>query len=256
MPTGLCRERGLIKRHFRGDVSSGEEGELRAHLPACAACRGYYDRFLLHARLTRSGRSPSDRLAIGLGLHPAPAQGVRALLAPWPLAGVAAAVALLLVLGRGTLESPASDFGARGAATPSRSALEIYRVPHNQKPAPVEGVISPDDELAFAYRNPLKYKHLLVFGIDDARTVYWFHPAWNGQAATPVAISIAPGVGPHELGEAVRHDLREGTLRVIGLFTNSPLSVAVIEERIRRGALDLPNAERSETKLKVGRALP
>lgn len=252
---GSCQRRRLVTRHFRGQVAAREEVVLRGHLPECASCRAYYDRHLLYSELTQRGRSPVDRIAAGLGLRPPrpvwTLATARAVLGPWPLAGVAAA-ALLLVVGRGMIDRPA-EFGARGVAVPARSALEIYRVPRNEKPAPAGSRIAADDELAFAYRNPMKYKHLLVFGVDEARNVYWFHPAWNGQRDMPVAIPIAPGVGPHELGEAVRHDLRGRALRVVGLFTNTPVSVAEVEQRVQRGTLDLPNAERSETILQVER---
>jgi hypothetical protein len=255
-----CRERRLVRRHFSHQLEPQEETALRAHLPDCARCRGLYDRHLLYETLVHGDRRPAvDRIAAGLGLGPAPQTPGRALLAPWSLAGLTAAAGLLLIVAVARRHSDSADvadsdrqFLARGrAAVAGHSRIDVYKVHGGDRPVAADGKIAARDELAFAYRNPRAYKHLLLFGVDEDRNVYWFHPAWVDPARPPLAIAIAPGPAPHELGEAVRHELRGRTLRVVGLFTNAPVSVTAVEERVRRGAVDFPNSERSETILEV-----
>lgn len=259
----VCRERRLVRRHFARQLEPQEETALRAHLPDCARCRSLYDRHLLYETLVRGDRRPAvERIAAGLGLGPAPPTPGRALLAPWSLAGLTAAAGVLLIVavahrrsdvaGVADVADNSRQFLARGrAAVAGHSQIEVYKVHGSDRPVAADGKIAARDELAFAYRNPRAYKHLLLFGVDENRNVYWFHPAWVDPARPPLAITIAPGAAPRELGEAVRHDLRGRTLRVVGLFTNAPISVTAVEERVRRGAVDLPDSECSETILEV-----
>lgn len=256
MAAADCGRRALVDRHFTGRLSPAEEAGMRGHMPECVDCRQRYERHLLYQRLTGAGRPAAARIRAGLDF--AAAGGGRATWPRWSLAGAAAAGALLLLVAvtrrpvHDGVDNGEAEFAARGARPVAlHSQVEVYKVHAGEPPTLAHGRIAAADELAFAYRNPRGFSHLLLFGVDENHIVYWFHPAWTDPQRPPSAIAIAAGIGPRELGEAVRHDLRGRTLRVIGLFTNAPVSVTTVEDQVRRGAALLPGSERSETVLEV-----
>jgi predicted anti-sigma-YlaC factor YlaD len=48
--------RRLVDAHFRGDIAAESERRMRAHLPRCATCRGYYERHLVLEKLDPAAR--------------------------------------------------------------------------------------------------------------------------------------------------------------------------------------------------------
>jgi hypothetical protein len=99
-----------------------------------------------------------------------------------------------------------------------------------EKPVALGEVMRASDELAFAFDNPASARHLLIFGVDEHRHVYWYHPAWVNPATTPTAVAI-PG-GRHELPEAVSHDLDGGVLTLYAVFANEAVSVRELERAL------------------------
>lgn len=242
MTTPSCAQERLVDQHF--ELRGGPAGErrLRAHLDSCEACRARYRRQLLLARLDPQAPSPQERLARGLGLASRrPARRWLALVTA--AVGTAAAIALW--------PSPDKGFTARGgpAALPS---MVVYRVDRAGASEPVGGVIGPTDELAFAYRNPKARKFLLVFGIDEHRHVYWYHPSWSDAAQDPEAVPIRPGDDLVELPEAIAHPLDGHTLTVHALLLDRPLRVREVEERVLRGE-PVPGADDEALRLEVRR---
>jgi hypothetical protein len=238
----------MVDRHFAGSLGALAEKEMRAHLPECASCRARYDRHLLYGELTGRGRSPEERLARGLGFSErVPGDRPRWVL-PWSLAGAAAAASLALVL----IGPWMSEFTARGGPAAIPPGLQIYEVPRKGKPYLADGQIYPDRELAFSYTNPAGYKNLMVFGIDDRGEVYWFYPEYTDITKNPQSVPISAGVVPTELEAAIGHDLRGQRLRVIGVFTNEPLTVREVEAKVRFGDLNFPGGERVERTLEIG----
>jgi hypothetical protein len=248
-----------IDAHFARAISSAEERELRLHLPECATCRLYYERHLLIEKLDPAAEASGAeaRIAAGLGLG----LDRRRATAHYALA---AAVALVLALGLPSLRSriaqtppattgaapspptvPAqpteeSDLAARGVATANASShLLVYRFRSNHGAELVEQAIGRNDELAFAYANPERFDRVLIFGVDEHRHVYWYHPVWSKQREDPSGVTIAAGPEVHELPEAVRQPLDGHTLHVIALFTREPLSVKTVERMLRTGEMDL-----------------
>ena len=241
-PSSHEDSRRAIDAHFAGRAVPRLEAAMRAHTLDCASCRSYYDRHLLLARLDPTALDAEARIARGLGLEDRPrARGRRA---GWlaALALPVAAGAILLAWPERHAEHPGpppsngaftARAGARLGPRDREPALWIYRLEAGGPVRVVEGRVQAADELAFAYANPAGKSHLLVFGVDEHRHVYWFHPAWAPGQSPPKAVPAAPGPGPHELGEAIQHRVDGGRLIVRALLADRPLGVAEVEARIR-----------------------
>jgi hypothetical protein len=245
-----ARARRAIAAHFAADIAPAEERALREHLPGCAPCRALYDRHLVLAALDPSGRPAEERLARGLGLGGR--RGSRR--APLVLAllggtAAAAAVAALVVAAR---PDPVARGGSGAAETARAPELVVYRLAGDGAPQPSPQVIHGGDELAFAYRNPRASRRLLVFGVDEHRHVYWYHPGWSDARDNPAAVPIATGPGLHELPAAVAHRLDGSKLVIHALFTDRALTVADVESAVAAGsALPLPETTDAPTAIEV-----
>ncbi len=240
-PSEPCAQRRLVDLHFEGRIQPDEERALREHLPGCEACRAYYERHMLLARLDPAGRPMEQRLARGLGLSaPRPDNGRKA----WLLAGsgalAAAAAAVLFSL---VLRAPDPDdgFSPRGGGTEAPATeVRVYALPQGSEAKPVGDAISAHDELAFAYRSRSPYTRLMIFGVDEQNNVYWFHPAYTDPAKDPEAIPIQADGKLHELKEAVGHDYKGKSLRIVALLASQPLRVKHVEAALQQGEPGLP----------------
>jgi hypothetical protein len=217
-----CANRHMVDRHFAGQVRPTEEASLREHLPGCESCRRYYERHLLLAELDPSALGAQERIAIGLGVSTSAST-----LWSLPRAPLLAAAALAACLALFMLRpvDSASEFQARGIATEPR--VWVYRVGPDGKPVELGDVMAPNDELAFAFDNPGDAQRLLLFGVDEHRHLYWYHPAWLDPATTPTAVPAA--TGRHELPEAVSHQLDGGMLTLYAVFTSEGVTVRDVE---------------------------
>ena len=242
--------RKAIVAHFAGAATPAGEQEMRAHLPLCDACHGYYEQHLLMSTLDPAGLPREARLARGLGLRPARA--------PWRVSlgwlGVTAtafAALAIVVYGSGGLSrhrggtdgsetSAASDSvttrgGPAGVAAARTPEVQIYRFASGAPAGAAErasDVVHAGDELAFAYRNPVGKGRLLVFAVDEHGHVYWYHPAWSDAAANPTAVPISAEPGLHELPAAVLHKFDGERIMVHALFTDRELSVRQVESAV------------------------
>jgi hypothetical protein len=219
-----------VDAHFAARISPEGERELRLHLVECRACRSYYDRHLLLAELDPSAKRAEERLAVGLGLG-APAKRARSMALGWAAAMAAAALALVVL----PLRYWRSDeFVARGLApATAEPQVLVYQVPAGQRPRAPKSTIRRSDELAFAYANSPGYRRLMIFGVDEHRHIYWYHPAWSDAALDPHGIEIAPGGDVREIPEAISHSIDGRELTVFAIFTNEDLSVRKIEDMVR-----------------------
>jgi hypothetical protein len=214
-----CGERRLIDRHFAGSIRPRDELRLREHLFGCESCRRYYERHQILAKLDPFALPGEERMALALGVRSsrrAPAQ------AAWLVAATLAACLAFLLL---RPSDPAQQFAARGIAAEPR--VWVYRVPAQGKPVELGTLMAPTDELAFAYDNPEQSGRLLIFGIDEHRHVYWYHPAWVDPQSAPAAVPI--GAGRRELPEAVAHELDGSELTLYAVFTNDAVTVRDVE---------------------------
>jgi len=220
-----CPSRSLVDRHFNGAISPVAEHVLRGHLAGCPGCRERYERYLLLGQLDPRMPSSEERLARGLGLSRRRSA--------WPRSAVLVlglAAAVLLVLQPRARDQP--SYLARGAAIADPDqALYIYRIAAGAEPRPVlDGAIRASDELAFAYRNRRGWPCLMVYALDEAHRVYWYHPAWTETASTPVAVPIEAGGERHELPDAIAQPLPAGRIQLHALFTDDCIDVRAVEQ--------------------------
>jgi hypothetical protein len=160
------------------------------------------------------------------------------------VAAAAAAVVLPVVLAKraptpGPLQT---EFRAKSAAAnpDPRSrwiALNAFRLSGNGPPEPLHGVLHVDDGLLFSYTNlgPAPFSHLMVFGIDEQRHVYWYYPAFLDPRDNPTGITIEKGASRVALDEVVAHRYRAGRLTVFGLFSDRAFSVSDVERAVEHG---------------------
>lgn len=229
------RARRAIGAHFAGRGSAVDAELLRTHVPACAGCRRSFERHQLLARLDPRALPEEDRIAAALGI--VRRRPRRTWMATFAVA--TAAAALFVVAPRALHHQVGGEPVARGAeVTPT---LLVYRVGADGTAARVVGdSIRRDDELAFGYTNPMGRAYLLVFGTDEHGHVYWYHPGWPMGTAPPVAVEARRGLGPHELDEAIRHQLDGHLLRVTAVLSDTRLGAEVVEHEGR--ALPFPRA--------------
>lgn len=214
-----------VDAHFESRGASPRGEGWRQEVAASPAARSRFARWLLLARLDRRQASAEERIARSLGLVPP-----RRTAAQWAGAlGLAAAVAVALLV---VLPRTGDDgFQARGAGTPAvASELRVYRVTGGQaSPLPPDGAFRRDDELAFAYRNPAGRAWLLVFAVDAAGQVYWFHPAWTDAAQDPVAVPARRSDDLVELPAATAHAWSTSPVTVYAWLSEQRRSVREVE---------------------------
>jgi hypothetical protein len=224
--------------HFAGRGSVADAELLRTHVSACDGCRRRFERHQLLARLDPRAVPEEERIAAQLGI--ARRRARRTWMAAAAIAAAGAALFVVAPRALPTRGGAGGEPAARGAGdvTP---ALLVYRVGSDGAATRVVGdSIRRDDELAFAYTNPMARAYLLVFGTDEHGHVYWFHPGWPVGAAAPVAVQAHPGLGPHELPEAIRHHLDGHHLRVTAVLSDTRFGADAIEHEGR--ALSFPPA--------------
>jgi hypothetical protein len=112
----------------------------------------------------------------------------------------------------------------------------------------VESDIRPDDALFFtvSHRPESPYRHAMILAFDDRGQIFWYHPAYTDASENPISIPLAPSHEPIALEEAVRHRLEPGWLRVVGLFSRSPLDVRSVEAIVTKAIAEQGGAARVE----------
>jgi hypothetical protein len=240
--------RRLVRQHFALETTPRNEHALREHLADCRDCSAFYQRHLVLARLDPKAPTAQERLASGLGFAKRP-QPQRAGFWFGAAGLVATAAAVFGLSVRAKPAGEASEPVARGAAVGVSQVL-AYRVESGKIAAPVGSSIAKTDELAFAYVNGGGYRHLLIYGVDEHRHIYWYHPAWTNAAQTPHGIAIESGPALRELPEAIAHELDGHQLTIHAVFTNKDVTARDVE-RLVQAARGEPALSKS-----LGAALP
>ena len=152
------------------------------------------------------------------------------------------AVAACLVVGAGiaTLRHPAEKFRAKGAGATDIggerwAGIQVFRVDPTGKPERANERLRATDGLLFSYTNvgPRPFDYVMIFGVDAAGEVRWFHPAYEHTGANPSAIPAARGEANVPLAEVIHQDFAPGPLTIYALFTVQPLRVLEVEALVR-----------------------
>jgi hypothetical protein len=227
----LARRR--IDRYFEGRLGPPAEARMRRHLGDCADCRARYERHLLaEAALPDGERRAEERGWQGI-LAAAQAPPARRSRIAMPMVLALGAAALLVVVPRLRGPSAPVERGGPPGETPTQPALHVFRAQPGGNSSPVGDRVRAGDGWLFAYSNPApEARWLMVFAVDDACRVHWFHPAYERPGENPGAIPIRTDNGV-ELGEEIRHALQPGRLGLVGLFLAQPLDVRAVEAAVR-----------------------
>lgn len=166
----------------------------------------------------------------------------------------AAATAVLLLLFWPQIKTGQPDrtdeLQARGGSTedPDRwVSLRIYR-----KRGPSYELVERDlrrgDALAFAYLNrpPSSFRYLMILGVDLRGRIFWYYPAHVDSSKNPRSIRIRAGERATELPDQVRQEWGAGALRIFGLFSDRPLDIRSVEQRVARQMAEVRTVERLE----------
>ena len=227
-----CKMQTHVDAHFSGRIKPKNENILRQHLKDCQSCRKYYNRHLIVSDLDPKALDAQTRLAIGLGFQPRKKSPSNIISYS---ASLTAVIALLIVFIPGVFSTSENGFSKRGT-TQTDPRILVFHLNQEKPPTLVESGIQASDELAFAYENPSGKKWLMVFGVDEHRNIYWYHPAWQDSSENPISVPILQTIGIKELPEAISHDIRGKALQIYGLFSDREMTVREIEELIKNNA--------------------
>jgi hypothetical protein len=130
---------------------------------------------------------------------------------------------------------PEREFRAKAAQTGREaerwSGIHVFRVREDETPEPLESELLQGDGLLFTYRNEGRepYRYLMIFALDAAAEVHWFHPAYEQAGMDPESIPIAATSGDTLLPAVIHHDPAQGPLTFYALFTNGALRTSEVE---------------------------
>ncbi|HMI94320.1 MAG TPA: DUF4384 domain-containing protein [Polyangiales bacterium] len=220
MSSELKRTRGQtcvsdlrFDRMFAGELGEDEARAIDAHVADCALCRARRQELelaragdehrsateanALHARATRSQRSPFARTASGVLAVAALAAGVWLALAP--------------ARGPGESREELRFKGGHGFGFYVQRGAAVYRG------GPGEQLL-PGDHLRFVAR-PRERRYLAVLSLDGAQRATVYYPAG------PRAVALVPSGAEQALPASVRLDDVLGPERLYALFCAQPLAL-------------------------------
>lgn len=140
---------------------------------------------------------------------------------------------------------------ARGGSTEEASrwlSIKIFRSTDSGFER-VEDSIDRNDSIAFAYVNPKQQElaFMMVFAIDAGGNVFWYYPAYDGGTGHAMSIPMERNENPVQLPEAIRHDLKPGTLKIVALFSRDYLNAPTVERIARQELTTVGSLEKLET---------
>lgn len=156
----------------------------------------------------------------------------------WPTTPVVDAVAIDIGA------DPGPDPGVRekggAGANQDTVGISVYATHHGKAPARVRNTLSREglDALFFsttyvpsAEEGAPRFERLMIFAVDAAGSVYWFHPQWTNVHDVPHAIPLPVG-NDVELPTGVKHDLPLGPLAIVALYSVADLDVHAVEQAV------------------------
>ena len=154
---------------------------------------------------------------------------VGALLATSVLAAV-----VCLAVGFAPRDHSTQEFRAKSASqvlTPARWAgIQAYRVRAGRSERLGE-TLARADGLLFSYTNlgSEPRANLMIFAVDSAGEVHWFHPSYERTGTNPSSIAIERGAAQVPLAELIQDEFPSGPLTIHALFSDRPLHVLEVE---------------------------
>jgi len=143
---------------------------------------------------------------------------------------------------------PAGEtIAARGQGDAGLAATVQAFVGHaapGSAPPLLEGaLLHPGDGILVRYSNPKDHEtYLMVFALDQQRTVHWLHPAYLDESSNPTSLRLAPRVTEQVLSEVAEpENPAPGALHVYALLSATALDVKSVERRL--GSSSAPVAE-------------
>jgi hypothetical protein len=231
-----------------GEASINAGKALALHLDSCSRCRGSAER--VRGLAQQIGR------AVGPG-RPDPAFVAEVLArtavepAPRPLLGLAllggalaAALALMLVLPRSALDPPVAR-GSLAGDGPEALARRLGVLVSSEGRWLEPGArFVAEEGLRFRVANRShSERFLLLFGVDRAGTVHWFHPAYLSARDDPSSIPVPATPEVRDLAEVVAPDgAAEGRFVIVALFTEQPVRVKEVEALLSNRPTVAPGA--------------
>lgn len=238
MQLSHIRARRWLVQQAGGLLPPPQQRKLFRHMEVCGECHALYSAQLWAEQCGPAGdharRARLERSLFGQ----AEAKPVSWIMSrrTWGLAGAASTCALLiLVLVR---LWPGDTFQDKGLSQDELSrhvSISAYKRTAGGEFTPVRETIRSRDQLAFAYSNTSErgLDHLLLFGVDERGTIYWYYPAWTDPSRNPSALPIRRGTGV-ELPEQVGHRYEGDQLRIFALFSaHGDLTVHTIEQTLQ-----------------------
>jgi hypothetical protein len=124
---------------------------------------------------------------------------------------------------------------ARGSATESSLArdvgLELFRQGQRLEPLAPGSQLEANTAFTAGHWNlSERTAYLLLFAVDSERVVHWIAPSFTTPGSDPASIGIGTSKERQLLGSwAVFDDLATGPLQIIGVISEEPLRVSLIE---------------------------
>jgi hypothetical protein len=236
---------------LESEVTRSEAAEIEAQLRDCAVSRRRLDR--LDELRGALSRLPEELDGVDLvdGVRQAiavarPRDDLRARHAMWRRSAGFAAAAMVVAVVAGLAvwrsagharveEGVRAKSSAPGVAEDRWVGIEAFRVGEDGTARPLGDAaqIRSGDGLVLRYTNLGRepFGHVMVFAVDAARAVHWYHPAYEVAGSDPSSVAILRGSSV-ALADAVHHDLPPGPLVIYGLFTRAPIGVVAVERAV------------------------
>jgi hypothetical protein len=243
-----------LARHLEGDLceleQSSVEGALKGSLDARRRSEQLHDirnalaaqpAALEHIDITPAVLTALRRPRVQ---RPAPSS-----VAAWMLVAAASCWALASTFPVDTntgfvVKSASGDTrDTRDTREKPRASFQTYRVGADGQARALSNTFAQSDGLLFSYNNSGSepYQHVMLFGVDAARQVRWYYPAYEKLDEDPASLVITEAATPTLLPDVIHHAYAPGPLTIYALFSHKPLRVSQVEAWVSR---DMPTSER------------
>lgn len=132
--------------------------------------------------------------------------------------------------------------GASDASPTTVQAFVGHAAPGAALPLLDGATLRPGDGILIRYSNPSARRvYLMVFALDEQRTVHWLHPAYLDESSNPTSLELAREVTDRVLPEVAEpENPAPGALRVYALLSATPLDVKGVESRLDAATRPIP----------------